>query len=60
MKFDPQKQEATYEWKGFNRNGRRVGTGTYIVFVKAKSDASESFGKIKIGVQNDRINDEEK
>jgi uncharacterized repeat protein (TIGR01451 family) len=60
MKVDPQRQEAIFEWKGFNRNGRRVGTGTYIVFIKAKSDAAESFGKIKIGVQNDRINDEEK
>jgi hypothetical protein len=53
MKVDPQTQQATYEWKGLNRNGRKVGTGTYIAFVKAKSAFGEKSGKIKIGVRNE-------
>jgi uncharacterized repeat protein (TIGR01451 family) len=59
MKVDPQTQQATYEWKGLNRNGRKVGTGTYIAFVKAKSLLGEKSGKIKIGVRNEPVNEEE-
>jgi uncharacterized repeat protein (TIGR01451 family) len=59
MKTDSEKQEAVYEWKGLNRHGRKVGTGTYIVLVKAKSEKAETSGKILIGVRNLRINNED-
>jgi uncharacterized repeat protein (TIGR01451 family) len=55
MLVDPKTQEATYEWKGLNRRGRKVGTGTYIALVKAKSVFGEKSEKIKIGVRNEPV-----
>jgi len=64
MKVDPDKPAESsfymYEWKGRNRQGRKVGTGTYIVFVRAKSEGTEATGRIKIGVRNSPVTEEKK
>ncbi|HEX2958741.1 MAG TPA: glycosyl hydrolase family 8 [Chitinispirillaceae bacterium] len=57
MNVDPQTQEAVFEWKGLNRRGRKVGTGTYIAVVKAKSVIGETSEKILIGVRNEKVDE---
>jgi uncharacterized repeat protein (TIGR01451 family) len=58
MYIDSRTQDATYEWKALNRHGRKVGTGTYIAVVKAKSVIGETSGKILIGVRNEPVMEE--
>ncbi len=58
MNVDPQTQEAVFEWKGLNRRGRKVGTGTYIAVVNAKSVIGETSGKILIGVHSEPLSEE--
>jgi hypothetical protein len=52
LKKSTGKQEYGYFWDGLNKNGRRVGSGTYLLIVKmVDNDGVMHERKLKLGVK---------